>query len=153
MQLSESTGSPIKPGPSKTWKALEASLSYVLQYKSSTGRLDRWLLFILPAVLGRKKQLYLGVSEIIFTCVNHYLFICSQVLGSLKETRETSMYFFLMELSEVPTVERKLDWEKVQVLELKGTMDMNSAQKNPWHLIINIKSSSLGKLDLLKIIK
>lgn len=45
-----------KTWPSNTWKSLEASLAYFLRYKSSTGRLHRWLLFILLAVLERKKN-------------------------------------------------------------------------------------------------
>lgn len=64
------------------------------------------------------------------------------------------MYFPLMELLEVQTVERNQTGTSLGSRSvLKGITHMNSAQENAWHIVINVQSSSLRKLDLLKVIK
>lgn len=79
-------GSPVKPDPSNTWKSLEASLADFLQYKCSAGRLDRWLLFILPAVLERKKiALPWGFSTDFYMCKSLAFYM---LIGIKRETEK-----------------------------------------------------------------
>lgn len=113
---------PCKTWPSNTWKSLEASLAYFLWYKSSTGRLDRWLLFILLAVLERKKHSSAsGFSNNFYMCKPlpfYMLLAIRKEKGKLKGDQVDQHVLFPS--GSFRSADSREEWgqDKVQVLDL-----------------------------------
>ena len=102
---SQFLGSLISLCPSHTWKLLEASRVYLPQCKSSSGWLDRWFSFILPAVLERrtrrkKKISSTGLLNDVYTCKQLPLYMPSAMTkekGKLNRNQVHVSYILLRE--------------------------------------------------------